>query len=574
MALNLRDRIYTECVTVGTGNLDMGGIKDGYQDWTAFNDGDDVYYCVVDDFDWEVGQGVYIAGTNEVTRDKIFDSSRSGAKLDLDGYSSVFATYPAEKAVILDTDGNLLLPDAIIEADILKADTVNAERVNSPVIFTSAVLVDDDGDGSDEGMATALNVYTKPEVDAQQDAQDVVIDQNTKDISAVSTRVSSAENDIIELEQEIEAIAPSFERGEWDFEDPSYPPAEPLANTYYLLNAAGEVELDYADAHKIVFSNTDVNDDVHTWSDIEVGQYLEAFDDRDSEFLLAKVDAIQIEPNYASFEISVIKSDGGPRGDGDDDEAHRIRVKFFNLAETELNLDGYMPKAGGTFTGEVKHKKDIIIEPTMPNRFVTIKNRYATNTDGSDAGAGGTAFGLSFDLDHGNSGYNQVKFTNRSGNILAVNGGSTPAVKYHGRITDTHHLVTKEYVDNHALHTLHSGGNTFKFNSSSNAPNDNYFTTVSSLTSSNKEWHFKNLWDYTGGSIQCKNYQATVGSTFELWEGQTLLVKTVIKDWKTSTRGNTSMMFNCAGYKPTIYGAVYLDTNKIYSVILTNMKKK
>ena len=233
-----------------------------------------------------------------------------------------------------------------------------------------------------------------------------------------------------------------------------------------------------------------------------------------------------------------------------------------------------MQTSGGIFTGSVKHKKDIIIEPTMPNRFVNIKNRYSTNADGSDAGAGGTAFGINFDLDHGNSGYNQVKFTNRSGNILAVNGGTGPSAKYYGRMTDNNHLVTKLYVDNSALHTLHSGGNTFKFNSSSNAPNDNYFTTVSSLTSSNKEWHFKNLWGTAGGSVLCKDYEATTGSILEIWEGTKLLVKTSIKDWKTSTRGNTAMMFNCAGYKPTVYDAVYLDTAKVYSIFLTNMKKK
>ena len=43
---------------------------------------------------------------------------------------------------------------------------------------------------------------------------------------------------------------------------------------------------------------------------------------------------------------------------------------------------------GGTVTGQVTHKKEIIIEPTMPNRFVNIKNRYATEADGTpDAGS-------------------------------------------------------------------------------------------------------------------------------------------------------------------------------------------
>ena len=110
--------------------------------------------------------------------------------------------------------------------------------------------------------------------------------------------------------------------------------------------------------------------------------------------------------------------------------------------------EDYLSKSSGdTVTGTVKHKKEILIEPSLPNRFVDIKNRFPTNEDGSDAGSGSSAFGINFDLDHGNSGYNSVQFTNRDGNILAVNGGSNPAVKYRGRITDNLHIVNKGYVD-------------------------------------------------------------------------------------------------------------------------------
>ena len=105
--MNLKDRIYTECITVGTGNIRVGGVKDGFQDWTALDDGDVVYYCIVDDLAWEVGYGVYIADDNEVTRDKVFSSS-TGAKLVLDGLSTAFATYPADKAVIQDINGHVL----------------------------------------------------------------------------------------------------------------------------------------------------------------------------------------------------------------------------------------------------------------------------------------------------------------------------------------------------------------------------------------------------------------------------------------------------------------------------------
>ena len=564
--MNLKDRIYTECITVGTGNIRVGGVKDGFQDWTVLDDGDDVYYCIVDDLAWEVGQGVYKEYDNEVTRDKIFSSS-TGAKLVLDGLSTAFATYPADKAVIQDPNGNVILPEAIIQAD-----TLNADRVNTPVIFTSAVLVDDDGD--DEGIATALNVYTKPEVDELQRVQDVEINENAKDIIA--------------LEEELEAVVPAFDRGTWTHDaEATDLNSAPLESCYFIKDKDGGHAETYADTTQIYFNNIDAQTPpaTHTFADVKVGQNVELFESLDSSFLLANITGMVKEDDYTKFIVDVLKSEGRPSfevgagGDiGVDTTTEKsldagVRVKFFDLGG-EVSLDGFMPKAGGTFTGEVKHKKDIIIEPTMPSRFVTIKNRYATNADGSDAGAGGTAFGVSFDLDHGNSGYNQVKFTNRSGNILAVNGGTGPSAKYYGRMTEKKHLVNKEYVDNYALHTLQTSGNTFKFNSSSNAPNDNYFTTVSSLTSSNKEWHFKNLWGTAGGSVLCKDYEATTGSILEIWEGTKLLVKTSIKDWKTSTRGNTAMMFNCAGYKPTVYDAVYLDTAKVYSIFLTNMKKK
>ena len=564
--MNLKDRIYTECTTVGTGNIQVGGVKDGFQDWTVLDDGDDVYYCIVDDLAWEVGQGVYIEDDNEITRDKVLSSS-TGAKLVLDGLSTAFATYPADKAVIQDPNGNVILPEAVIQAD-----TLNADRVNTPVVFTSAVLVDDDGD--DEGIATALNVYTKPEVDELQRVQDVEINENAKDIIA--------------LEEELEAVVPAFDRGTWTHDaEATDLNSAPLESCYFIKDKDGGHAETYADTTQIYFNNIDAQTPpaTHTFADVKVGQNVELFESLDSSFLLANITGMVKEDDYTKFIVDVLKSEGRPSfevgagGDiGVDTTTEKsldagVRVKFFDLGG-EVSLDGFMPKAGGTFTGEVKHKKDIIIEPTLPSRFVTIKNRYATNADGSDAGAGGTGFGVNFDLDHGNSGYNQVKFTNRSGNILAVNGGTGPSAKYYGRMTDNNHLVTKLYVDNSALHTLHSGGNTFKFNSSSNAPNDNYFTTVSSLTSSNKEWHFKNLWGTAGGSVLCKDYEATTGSILEIWEGTKLLVKTSIKDWKTSTRGNTAMMFNCAGYKPTVYDAVYLDTAKVYSIFLTNMKKK
>ena len=391
----------------------------------------------------------------------------------------------------------------------------------------------------------------------------------------LADQVEENKQDILELEEEIEAIAPSFDRGEWDFAEPVTLPSEPLPKTYHILNEAGAVAVMYANTHKVVFSNADAGEDVHTWADVEVGQYLEMFDERDGEFLLAKVDAIELETTYASFEVTVQKSDGGPRGiTGEDDYSHRIRVKFFSIGE-DVDLSVYMPLSGGTFTGQVKHKKEIIIEPTMPSRFVNIKNRYATNADGTDAGVGSTNFGINFDLDHGNTGYNKVKFSNRSGDILSVNGGSYPAANYYGEITGKNHLVNKEYVDNSGLVTLSTAGTAFKYvQSSSSYPGTQQFSANGSDSTTNNTWHFYNLKDNNNVSVMCKNYEITDATMLEIYTGGDLRIKTTLKSWGTSPRSATCIQAICSGARPSTSRGATLAGNSYYDIIVTNLRKK
>ena len=426
---------------------------------------------------------------------------------------------------------------------------------DNPAVGTEAILPKKSGT-----LATLEDISSITDLDAEA-------------LVNLADQVEENKQDIVELEEEIEAIAPSFDRGEWDFSQPETLPSEPLPKTYHILNEAGAVAVMYANTHKVVFSNTDVHDDAHTWADVEVGQYLEMFDERDGEFLLAKVDAIELADTFASFEVTVQKSDGGPRGiTGEDDYSHRVRVKFFSLND-DVDLSAYMPIKGGTFTGEVKHKKDIFIEPTMPNRFVNIKNRYATNADGTDAGVGSTNFGINFDLDHGNTGYNKVKFTNRSGDILSVNGGQYPGANYYGVITGKNHLINKEYLDDF-FHTLHSGGNTFKWNSSSPPQGENQFSTASASTYSNQIYTFRNLYSYTGAKVNLKDYDAVRGSMIEIWKGNSLMVKTVIKNWLTSPASTMCVQFEVSGYKATVYNSSNFNTSDIYSVIITGLRKK
>jgi len=110
MALNIKDRIYQETATEGTGTLVLTNVKEGYQGFVALANGSQTYYCITNDESWEVGQGQYINdGTDTLSRTLL--SSSTGALLALKGNSSVFCTYPAEKGVLLNLDGNIQLPN-------------------------------------------------------------------------------------------------------------------------------------------------------------------------------------------------------------------------------------------------------------------------------------------------------------------------------------------------------------------------------------------------------------------------------------------------------------------------------
>lgn len=421
MALELKDRIYTECIGTGTGKIEIGDTKEAYQGWDSLDNGAHTYYCIVDDTSWEVGHGRYTnsGGLKEITRNLL--ASSTGSLLNLSGTASIFCTYPADKSVYLDLNNNIELPnsDAVLKY-------IAGIQVTAPAVVTEAVIVDGTA-GADGDLAGLLNVYRKDEIDEQQEVQDVQIEKNKQDI--------------VELEEEIEALAPSFDRGEWDYKEPSDPANMPAEGNYFILDTNGNSTADFANAHEILFNNKDVQDITHTWATVEVGQKIEMFDALDSEYLLAKIEDITLESGAVKFEVTVEQSEGGAGGG-----SPRVRVKIFQIQEVDVST--LMPKSGGTFTGDVTHKANIYTEPKLPERWINISNKYATNPDGSNNGSPeGQDFGINFNLDYGNTSYNKVKWTTRDGDILSVAGGVGANVTYNGATTNSKHITNKGYVD-------------------------------------------------------------------------------------------------------------------------------
>ena len=108
MAFVVKDRVKVTTTTTGTSDFTLGSASLGFQNFSVIGDGNDTYYAATDAItgDWEVGIGTYTTAGPTLTRTTILESSAGGSKVSFSaGSKDVFVTYPAERAVYLDTAG-------------------------------------------------------------------------------------------------------------------------------------------------------------------------------------------------------------------------------------------------------------------------------------------------------------------------------------------------------------------------------------------------------------------------------------------------------------------------------------
>lgn len=103
MALFLADRVQETTNTTGTGTLTLAGAVSGFQSFAAIGNANTTYYTIVSGTDWETGIGTYTLSGTTLSRDTVLESSSAGAKISVASGATVFCTYPADRAVFLDT---------------------------------------------------------------------------------------------------------------------------------------------------------------------------------------------------------------------------------------------------------------------------------------------------------------------------------------------------------------------------------------------------------------------------------------------------------------------------------------
>jgi len=146
MALVLADRVKETSVTTGTGTFTLAGAVIGYQTFSAaIGNTNTCYYTIASQLlnEWEVGIGTVGAGT--LTRTTILSSSNAGSAVTFSaGTKDVFVTYPAEKAVYLDSSNAYIPASPVFNGNAIISDnSANAALRITQVGAGNALLVED-----------------------------------------------------------------------------------------------------------------------------------------------------------------------------------------------------------------------------------------------------------------------------------------------------------------------------------------------------------------------------------------------------------------------------------------------
>ena len=153
MALVVKDRVQETSTTTGTGTFTLAGAVSGFQSFSVIGNANTTYYAIVGGAEFEVGIGTYTSSGTTLSRDTILESSNGGTAVNFSaGTKNVFVTYPAEKAVYQDANGDAYAPQIAASNGIFVnnmtsaasytiptgygANSVGAVTINSGVVVT------------------------------------------------------------------------------------------------------------------------------------------------------------------------------------------------------------------------------------------------------------------------------------------------------------------------------------------------------------------------------------------------------------------------------------------------------
>ena len=210
----------------------------------------------------------------------------------------------------------------------------------------------------------------------------------------VCDKLDFIQREIVELEEEIDAIATSQDRGTWDWAFTVNNYLDPLpAGKFYMVdgNNGLVIATEYVNATKIIFSKTDAEGDNHSFTADLVDKVLMLFDRPDDDFLESIITAVD-EPNganYAIIDVTHIQSLGGPTNEADAEGRYKARLNIFDQP-TGGNAGEYVLKQGDDMTGRLRMERDresVTFDPPsdLGTAHIRFRNTKADNSTSSVA---------------------------------------------------------------------------------------------------------------------------------------------------------------------------------------------
>ena len=141
---------------------------------------------------------------------------------------------------------------------------------------------------------------------------------------------------VVELEEEIRAIAPGIDKGVWEWDTNGNYPRDPGAGNFYLVRSNLTVTDSYSDVDIIVINNNDraqpsVN---HTWGGV-LGKLIQLYDAADPDYILGEITAVDTSnADHTFLSIDRLQSRGGPTEE-DSNGKNTVRMSIFEAPELD-----------------------------------------------------------------------------------------------------------------------------------------------------------------------------------------------------------------------------------------------
>ena len=208
----------------------------------------------------------------------------------------------------------------------------------------------------------------------------------------VCDKLDVIQREIVELEEEIDAIATSVDRGSWawDFNVSNYLDARLGSGKFYMVRDSDlAVVTDYKDAGRIVFHEDDLEGENHVFDDTLVDKVLMLFDRPDDDFIESVITAIETTSGTHGtayiVHVNVAQSKGSPTNAPDAEGVYKARLNIFEQPSGGT-VGEYVLKAGGNPGGVMTG--DLTLNTTNDNQVydhnqvdakLTFKNTTSTD---------------------------------------------------------------------------------------------------------------------------------------------------------------------------------------------------